>query len=492
MCRRLLALRSRRWLWLAFLVLPFLAGFVLSYLLASHHVASRPPDDSPPKSTPQPRGTSDGPPHGGEGPAEAKGPCDQARLRIDHAPSAGRATANADFGARLAALAAAVATTQVAADRGELEAATTLDRRCGETLATILADYPDAGELTLATLRHAEPGPTPAFRRAATEVLRAECRRRADPAALVTAILERLLTGEPPHIDSIFLATNPWLDERHERTVTAFTAMAESEPARRPLAIALLRAVWRGIERRQVQTPGQLTARAMQLLHTGNRCERIVACERVLADSHRRPAALAWLRHADDPDLVRELAGRSAADLPPGAAAATLRQLAVAGTDLTAAWMTLAARASSAAIDGYFECLAAGHGTTSRREIVTGLGVANPTPEVRATLEHAADFDPDPQVQLRALLSMSATAPGHCEAACHRLLDRATVIGNPEHLAVVVFALQNVAAAGLVNATQRIGARLTNARLTSASRERLQRILAERLPPEMEGFPPGR
>jgi len=98
-------------------------------------------------------------------------------------------------------------------------------------------------------------------------------------------------------------------------------------------------------------------------------------------------------------------------------------------------------------------------------------------------VELAQSSDPAPEVRAQAMLTLTATATlTHGEQACQRALDDPAIGGDPGRLALVFLALQNLEAAGLTNAVDRLGQRMRAAPLREDTRLQLEQLLARALP----------
>ncbi|MCA8953456.1 MAG: hypothetical protein KDE27_28340 [Planctomycetes bacterium] len=447
-----------------------MAGFAVAYRGMRWAVAA---DELPSPATAPPPAGSESPgsePPGSESPSRE-------RLR--------RAEPRPPFADRLLALTQLAEAAEAACRCGRMAKASEVDRQACSAFDALLAAHRDAGECAIRALRDAPPPPPPALVHVVQLVLRAELQRRTEVGELVGAALELLTRGPAlaPLADT--LADGPWLGPAHENAVIALGQRAAAGALPRPAACALLAALWRNLEDGGSRTRGEIDELALAWLVDGNRCERSVAAARLLRDQRRRPSALAWLRTHATPELVATAAADAARDLPPPIAAATLCELETAVPRLTAAFAVVASRDPDAVVDRYYECLAHDRLPAARRDLIAALGLATPTPVVRAALELAIDADPSRDVRTQAVLALSAAAPTKAEAACHRILDHAETGRDPIALAIVVFALQNLQAAGLINAVARLARRLRDCPLSDESRVLLERIVGETLPPAL-------
>lgn len=368
-----------------------------------------------------------------------------------------------------------------------IDAAAELDRESTARFAELMACHPDAGERAVAALDGAGSN---AHRLVLELVLEAECSRRSRTDALVGEVLAAVLRGGALADTGEFLIDGPWLRAPHEPAVLTIAAAAEAGEVPGAIATGLLRTLWDNIEQDGERPDPVRDDLAMQWLADGNRCQRAVAVRHLLRAGGRRGMVLSWLRRSGSPGLTAEITRQVARDLSPREAVAILRELSSAAPSLAGACMVLAARAPEAVIDGYYECLASDTHPAARRDLIAGLAMAAATDECRAALELANVADSAAEVRVQAMLSLSATAPEQAEAACWRVLAHPETAADPKALAVVVFAVQNLEAAGLVNAVDRLGTRLRSRALSRSSRELLERVLRQGVPPRLPATAP--
>jgi len=174
----------------------------------------------------------------------------------------------------------------------------------------------------------------------------------------------------------------------------------------------------------------------------------------------------------------------AAAEELPAAAAFSVLTLAaeITGQD-TAPFLTLAHREPGMVRAEYELRLGSDVTPRVRALLVAGGGFAG-TPEGIEVAQLALSSDPDPEVRLRAVFVLTGkTAETLGEAAVARALDDPQIGGNPERLATLVLAVDNLARAGLVNAVHRLGERMRAASgLSPSAKSMLDRLLADTLP----------
>lgn len=389
----------------------------------------------------------------------------------------------------------------------EPAAATDSDRRARERLDLLLTHYLDAGERTLALMAEQAGQPTTdehlqARRHVLRLVLGLELERRyagehrkpeGDTAPvlppfgalgdLAQATLDVMpLSGDCAEDGAATLIDRPYLTARHEPSVLGLVQLAGEDHFPRRLATALLKTLWQNLKATGERSSEELTQLALLLLGDQDPSKRAVACRQLLLNEHFRPMLLAWLREHDDRTVAAEVAGIAAQELEPKAALDVLRELGSVLPRPCSAYLLLGNRAPEALADAYRELLASNTQSEQRIDLIAGLVVA--TGEQRREIQLLAlHNDPSPSVRLQALFAIStATDYELTEQAFGVLLDDPLIAGNMRQLGSLVLALQNLEAAGQVNAVDRIGGRMRSMTLDEATRQRLESLLGRSLP----------
>lgn len=466
-----------------------LALAVLSLSLFAHDWIAAPAPATPaaPPADPTPHLATAG------GPAAAETPPE----RRDAAPAEPAAMAPPpDFAAEVEHLAELGLRTAALMAADEMEQARANDDAARAAFGELLARFPNAGERALdrMTSLGTNPDDLDRARRAVLQlVLTAECVRRQDAATaagdgtridgLVTSTLVVMQHGGAvAEIGGAVLDGRPYLHLVHEPRVLDLVQGAAEGLFPRPIATRLLLTLWDNVQRRGERSSAELASLALLQIGDPDPSKRTAACRQLLADPRYRHVVLAWLREHHDPAVAAEVAGLAARELAPNEALAVLRELAPVAPNLPGAYLSLGCRAPAALTEAYRELLASDTEAGVRTDLVAGLATAEPG-EALPTVELALASDPSPGVRVQAMLTLTATAAAsHGEAAIQRALDDPAVGTDPSRLAVVVLALQNLEAAGLVNALDRLGQRLRSAPLRHDSREALEQLLARALP----------
>lgn len=415
--------------------------------------------------------------------------------RIDQPTAAGAAARTfADYVEELVDLGLHTAD---AAQAGDDDAAAEADRAARARFDEMMAAIPDADALALQSL-----GDTP--RADATDLALADVvRRNVLLLALSTGMQRRLDDDDRSELDAITggalttllarsdlaellgasLVGRPFLGEPHESAVLAIVAASGEGAFPQPIAVQLLSTLWDNLQRTGARSSQRLTGLALLLLDVGNASERLAAARRLLLDERTREVVLAHMRRTRDDALARTLAMAAAEELPATAAFSVITQAAeVTGQD-TAPFLTLAHRDVSLLRAEYEQRLGSDVTPRVRALLVAGAGFSD-TPEGIEIARLALASDPDPEVRIRALFVLT----GRCaetlgEAAVQQALDDPRIAGDPQRLAAVALAVENLARQGLVNPVHRLGGRLrATAGLPDSARTLLDRLLAETLP----------
>lgn len=404
------------------------------------------------------------------------------------------------FEQRIDLLAAAGARTAELAQADEFSEARRSDEQARAQFAALMAAFPDAGEraIAMASATAADPATDPSTERAARRmvlqlVVAAECARRHAMAESVhdfsrsEPLVQALLDVMPQdrslaELGSAVLADRPFLRAAHETTVLALVQRASEGAFERRTATRLLLTLWANLQRTGERTSDELSRLALLLLADADPGKRTAACRQLLGDARYRPLVLAWLREHGDRAVATEIAGMAASDLPPADALAVLRELAPVLQRAPNAFLVLGARAPELLADAYRELLATDTQPAFRSDLVAGVGFV-PSAEGREIAELALRDDPAPDVRIQAAFALTAIGnPGAGERAIALLLDEPRIAGDPHRLGALVLAMQNLEAAGDVNALDRLGQRLRTMPLSPAGREQLEAMLARALP----------
>jgi hypothetical protein len=378
----------------------------------------------------------------------------------------------------------------------EIEAARSSDAEARQRFDELLEQFEDAGEraIDLATsLGDSTASHETAKRFVLQLTLAAECARRAvaaesaqdygriDP--LVHALLAVMpQNGELAKLGASVLDKRPFLRLSHESAVLQLVDLAGKEQFDRPIATGLLLTLWNNLQSSGERTTSELASLAMVLLADGDQSKRTAACRQLLCDARYRHVMLAWLRERADVAVASEVAGMAAQQLPADEALAVLRELGPVVSNMPNAYMALGFRAPEALGDTYRELLAANTNAAVRSDLIAGLAMADAALAMPA-VELAQNSDPAPAVRVQAMLTLTATAAAtHGEQACQRALDDPAIGNDPAKLAIVLFGLQNLEAAGLTNAVDRLGQRMRATPLREDTRLQLEQLLARALP----------
>lgn len=310
----------------------------------------------------------------------------------------------------------------------------------------------------------------------------------ADPSALdaltsgaLTTMLARPDLAEP--LGKELLVGKPYLGEPHERLVLDLIAASGEGLFAQNIAVQLLSTLWDNLQRSGARTSRDLTSLALLLLDVGNASERLAAARRLVLDDRCREVVLAHLRRARDPELARAIAMAAATDLPGAAAFSVITQAAeIVGQD-TAPFLTLAQREPGFVRNEYEQRLGSDVTPRVRALLVAGAGFAEGA-EGLEVARLAFSSDPDAEVRLRALFVLTGRAADALgEAAVSQALDDPGIGGDPQRLAAVVLAVENLARQGHINAVHRLGERMrAMPTLSLTARTMLDRLLQEHLP----------
>lgn len=415
--------------------------------------------------------------------------------RVDEASAAGaQARTFADYVQELVDLGLCTAD---AAQAGDDDAAVEADRAARARFDEMMAAIRDADALALQSLGDVRLADSD--NASLAEVVR----RNVLLLAISTGMQRRLADDDRSELDAITggaltlllaradlaellgasLVDRPFLGEPHEGAVLALVAASGEGAFPQSMAVQLLSTLWDNLQRTGARSSQRLTGLALLLLDVGNASERLAAARRLLLDERTREVVLAHMRRTRDDALARTLAMAAAEELPAAAAFAVITQAAeVTGQD-TAPFLTLAHRDVSLLRTEYEQRLGSDVTPRVRAMLVAGAGFSD-APEGIEVARLALASDPDPEVRIRALFVLT----GRCaetlgEAAVQQALDDPRIAGDPQRLAAVALAVENLARQGLVNQVHRLGERLrATAGLPDSARTLLDRMLAETLP----------
>lgn len=483
---------SPRLAW-ALILLPLLVlGLLVGLALAAWGGDAPGPTTEPPTSPATPTPTTGETMWAEHSPASAPAPEREAA----ESP-AEPAVAAADFPTLVERLVDLGETTTALAQADEFAQAKASDEAARRSFAALLQQFDDAGERALdllTTMPGASTLPRDTARRFVLQlVLAADCARRHDAAvaaadhtridALVHAALAILPQNAPlAELGGTVLGKRPFLRLCHEAAVLGLVQLAGQEQFPRAVATTLLLTLWDNLQSSGERSSAEFASLAMVLLGDGDPSKRTAACRHLVTDPRYRPLVLAWLREHRDHAVAAEVGNLAARELPPADALQVLRELGPILGTMPSAYMALGFRAPETLADSYRELLAQNSQPAQRSDLIAGLAMAEASAALPA-VELAQATDPAPAVRLQAMLTLSARAAvTHGEAACQRALDDPAIGTNPTHLQVVVFALQNLEAAGLTNAVDRLGQRLRATPLRDDTRVLLEQLLRRALP----------
>lgn len=467
-----------------FLLLPLLLGAVLAVLALREPGGPRPAPPPARPALPAEPTLLAGSPVAAAAATEAE--------RADATP-APQGRPRPDFAAAIDRLAALGEATAASAAADEIAAARASDAEARREFAELMTAFPDAGERAvdlLTTIAADAPSDRDRSRRAVLRVVLAtECARRDEAGdrerldALVHGLLAALPQNDPTaEVGAAVLDHRPWLRLCHEAAVLGLVDLAGSDRFPRGIATRLLLTLWDNLQRHGERSSADLAGLAMVLLADADPSKRTAACRQLLGDPRHRHVVLAWLRERRDLAVAAEISGIAARELPPAEALAVLREVGALLPSQPNAYLALGHRAPDLLADSYRELLAADTHAAVRADLVAGLAMADPA-KALPIVELAQASDPAPAVRVQAMLTLTAAAAAtHGEAACTRALDDPAVASDPGALAAVVFALQNLEAAGDINAVDRLGQRLRRTPLREDSRLALEQLLARALP----------
>lgn len=391
------------------------------------------------------------------------------------------------------------------AQQDDTAGATANDRIARDRFADLMARYPDAGERALALLADLNEGTDPyaAGRRLVLQlVLATECERRDHAAAThqdrtaVDGLVQSLLIAMPGNAPTAdvgwrVLHRQRFLRIVHEHAVLALVALAAEQRFRHDIATDLLLTLWDNVQHFGERSSDELSQLSLLLLDDADPSRCAVACRQLLKDPRYRNLVLSWLRERGDRAVAGELAGVAAHELPPAEALLVLRELSPTLPRAPNAYLVLGFRAPELIADDYRQLLAANTHANVRCDLVTGIGMAQ-TPLGREIAELALDHDPSLDVRMQAVFALTSHGDAELgERALQRILDESGVAGDPQRMAAVVLALQNLAATGDANAIDRVGRRLRAMRLPEPSRQQLDEILQRCLPGGTAAAPGG-
>ncbi len=305
---------------------------------------------------------------------------------------------------------------------------------------------------------------------------------------LVSAMLTTMPASEELALELTqgHLANRPYLGAAHELQVLELVAMSGEGSFPVEAATVLLTTLWNNLVQTGARTSDDLAGLALLLLHDGNATERKSAVRRLLLDDRFRLVILQQLIQDSDMDLAREVAMVAAQDLPPEIALDTLAETNSLTEGFSAPYVWLGQRAPALMEARYDELLAADLQPKLREMLMTGAGLMASSGVDFA--QRAFANDPDPAVRTRSVFLISARGdPEVAEATFHRALDDPAFRTDPERLAQLVMAMENLARSGDCNAMARVAQRLQACgTLPTYAQTRLQDLLARYLPGSTE------
>lgn len=424
---------------------------------------------------------------------------DAAELAVERTsatPVAPDPLATLSFEQRVDLIAATGSRTAELAQADEFAEARRSDDESRAQFAALMAAFPDAGEraIAMASATAADPAADSRSRRVVLQlVVAADCARRhalaervrdfsrSEP--LVQALLDVMpMERSLAEMGAAVLTDQPFLRAAHEATVLTLVQRAADGGFERRIATRLLLTLWANMQRTGERTSDELSRLSLLLLADADPGKRTAACRQLLGDARYRPLVLAWLREHGDRGVATEIAGMAASELPPADALAVLRELAPVLQRAPNAFLVLGARAPDLLADAYRELLATDTQPAFRTDLVAGVGFVS-SAAGREIAELALRNDPAPEVRIQAAFALTAIGDaGAGERAIASLLDEPRIAGDPHRLGALVLAMQNLEAAGDVNALDRLGQRLRTMPLSPAGREQLEAMLARALP----------
>jgi hypothetical protein len=378
----------------------------------------------------------------------------------------------------------------------DLAAAEASDRQARRLFDELLQQIPDVGPPALALYLDQPIGSTDDADRMRQTIARlcieaalsamhaAGPTRRNGLDAFVGAMLAALPGGAQVARDlgSGLLVDKPYLGVAHEVTLLELSRLAAEDRFSVEIAAALLTTLWRNLEAAGIRDRGQLASLAMLMLQSGTPSEIIAACRTLLADARFRDLVIDCVRNKKDRALAQAVAMAAAEGLAAREALPVIRTMHALSSSVTAALIALGSRDPAALQDAYELALADDVGADFRSELVSGAGFATSAAGLELA-RLALMNDPARSVRERAMFVLTARAAEAAgEQAIATLLDDPLFVSDPRHLGAAVSALANLESAGLIQAIDRLGQRLTNLPLRDFDRERLQQILARALP----------
>ena len=383
------------------------------------------------------------------------------------------------------------------AQQDEIDAAKAADQEARRLFGELMARFGDAGEHGLAMLACVQDDPVDPRDRGRCIVLKlvletelarrdaiataAADRSRIDP--LVQSLLEIM-----PQASAIadtgaeVLVDRPWLRLVHEPGVLGLVRLAAAQEFSREHATKLLLTLWNNLEKNGERSSDELSRLALMLLVDSDPSQRTAACRQLLSDARYRDLVLTWLRERKDQKVANEIASLAAHELPPAEALQVLRELAPVLGRSPAPYIVLGYRAPELLADSYRELLASNTQPGWRSDLITGIGLTKAEVAIQIA-QLALDNDPSPDVRIQAVFALtSKRREDLAERALQQVLDDPRIAQDPQRLASVVLALENLEAGGFANALDRVGQRLRGLPLAEYSRQTLEAILARGLP----------
>jgi len=428
-------------------------------------------------------------------------PDDIERVAVQPAPPASAPPPPLDFAAAITELCAKATRASELARDDEIEAARETDQQVRALFGRLLDTFPDAGERSLAMLlEFPDPATTPdappvvdhARRTVLQMVLGVDLDRRhrlaqeVDDFTRSDRLVQVLLESLPTHsiaadVGTSTLAGKPYLRLTHEPAVLDLVRLAGEGRFSREFATRLLTTLWDNLQRTGERSSDETSMLALLYLDDRDRSQAVTACRQLLADARYRDLVYSRLRERGDRELATDVARLAAHEMEPQQALRALRELHPLLEHAGGLYLGVGVRAPEAVADAYREHLAHDQRADVRRDLVMGLGM-QPNGRGLEIAELAMQSDPDPEVRIQALFALSIHAePARAERAFGQLLDDPAIARDPDRLAQIVVALQNLEH-GDVNIVARLGRRMQTMAVADYGAGLLAQILERCLP----------
>jgi hypothetical protein len=248
----------------------------------------------------------------------------------------------------------------------------------------------------------------------------------------------------------------------------------------RRLAERLLLVLWRRLGAAGDESVGDLLG-----WFEGDGPMRSVAARRLVLDPRFRDLVVADAVRAGDAERIRELGVALVQGVPFAEAIEPLARMesALEGWSVATPYLLLGDSAPKKLQEHYEEVLAEGARPRHRRAVVAGLTASNERSIALATARLAVEQDPDPGIRSVAALALGRLVDGpEFERHAHALLADPAFASDPDHLALLVFGLEALAARGFPNVVDRLGRRLADCPLYPNSRRDVERLRSAYVP----------